>query len=131
NVPLEFDSVWIERDNGTLSGLTREEVEERYPRPDFMTPYDSYGEGGEGDWELYLRAGKAVHELIKRPAGRYLIISHGGLLNKVLYAILGIHVQANSSGPSFRFGNTGFATLEYIPARHQWRMIRLNSPEPE
>ena len=128
NIPLEVDPIWIERDNGELSGLTRGEVEERYPRPEFYTPYDAFGESGEGDWELYLRAGKAVHELIKRPAGRYLIVTHGGLLNKVMYAILGIQVQANSNGPSFRFENTGFATFQYFPPRHQWRMVRFESP---
>ncbi len=128
NVPLEEDSIWMERDNGLMSGLTREEVEERFPQPDFRTPYDSFGESGEGDWELFLRAGKAVHELIKRPTGKYLIVTHGGLLNKVMYAILGIPVQANANGPSFRFDNTGFAIFRYVPSRHQWRFIRLESP---
>lgn len=129
NIPLEEDPVWMERDNGLMSGLTREEVEERFPQPEFRTPYDAFGESGEGDWELFLRAGKAVHELLKRPAGRYLIVTHGGLLNKLMYAMLGIPVQANSNGPSFRFGNTGFAIFHYVPARHQWRLIRLESPE--
>ena len=128
-IPLELDPIWVERDNGELSGLTQAEAQERFPRPEFITPYDSFGESGEGDWELYLRAGRAVHELIKRPAGKYLIVSHGGLLNKVTYAILGIPVQANSNGPSFRFENTGFATFQYVPSRHQWRLLRLESPD--
>ncbi len=129
NSPLEEDPIWMERDNGLMSGLTREEVEGRFPQPEFRTPYDAFGESGEGDWELFLRAGKAVHELIKRPAGKYLIVSHGGLLNKVMYAVLGIPVQAHANGPSFRFGNTGFAVFNYVPPRHQWRLIRLESPE--
>ena len=128
NVPLELDPLWMERDNGAMSGLTRDEVVKLFPEPDFRTPYDSFGESGEGDWELFLRAGKAVHELLKRPAGKYLIVTHGGLLNKVMYAVLGIPVQANSNGPSFRFNNTGFAILSYVPSRHQWRLIRLESP---
>ncbi len=128
NVPLELDPIWMERDNGAMSGLTREEVVKFFPEPDFRTPYDSFGESGEGDWELFLRAGKAVHELLKRPPGKYLIVTHGGLLNKVMYAVLGIPVQANSNGPSFRFNNTGFAILNYVPSRHQWRLVRLESP---
>ncbi len=127
-VPLELDPIWMERDNGAMSGLTRDEVVRLFPEPDFRTPYDSFGESGEGDWELFLRAGKAVHELLKRPPGKYLIVTHGGLLNKVMYAVLGIPVQANSNGPSFRFNNTGFAILNYMPSRHQWRLIRLESP---
>lgn len=128
NIPLEEDPIWMERDNGQMSGLTRDEVTQLFPEPEFRTPYDSFGKSGESDWELYLRAGRAVHELLKRPAGRYLIVTHGGLLNKVMYAILGIPVQANSNGPSFRFDNTGFAIFRYVPSRHQWRFLRLESP---
>lgn len=128
NVPLELDPLWMERDNGAMSGLTRDEVVKLFPEPDFRTPYDPFGESGEGDWELFLRAGKAVYKLLKRPPGKYLIVTHGGLLNKVMYAVLGIPVQANSNGPSFRFNNTGFAILNYVPSRHQWRLVRLESP---
>ena len=128
NVPLEANSIWMERDAGGVSGLTREEASKLFPEPEFTTPYDAFGESGEGDWELFLRAGKAVHEMIKRPAGKYLIVTHGGLLNKVMYVILGIPVQLSNNGPRFRFNNTGFAEFNYRPARHQWRMLRLESP---
>lgn len=131
NVPLELDPIWMERNNGALSGMTRDEAQELHPQPGFMTPYDSFGESGEGDWELFLRAGTAVQRLLRRPAGKYLIVSHGGLLNKVMYAILGIPVQANFNGPSFRFGNTGFAMFNYVPSRHQWRFLRLETSVPE
>ncbi len=126
--PVEEDPIWMERNAGELAGLTREEALEQYPDAEDRTPYDPFGDSGEGDWELFLRAGTAVHQLLKRPPGRYLIVTHGGLLNKVMYAVLGIPVQTHFHGPSFRFDNTGFATLRYLPLRHQWRMIRLESP---
>ena len=129
DVPVEADPIWLERNAGEVSGLTRDEALKLYPEPEFTTHYDAFGENGEGDWELYLRAGKALHGLIKRPAGKYLIVTHGGLLNKVMYVILGIPVQANNNGPRFRFNNTGFAEFNYRPVRHQWRMLRLESPE--
>ena len=128
NIPVETDPIWMERNAGEIAGLTREEALERFPEPEGRTPYDAFGENGEGDWELYLRAGTAIHRLLKRPPGRYLIVTHGGLLNKVMYAVLGIPVQNNLNGPSFRFGNTGYAIFNYLPRRHQWRMIRLESP---
>lgn len=128
-VPVEADPIWMERNAGEIAGLTRTEALERFPEPEFRTPYDAFGQSGEGDWELYLRAGTAVHQLLKRPAGKYLIVTHGGLLNKVMYAVLGIPVQANSNGPNFRFGSAGFAVLNYLPVRHQWRFLRLESPE--
>ena len=128
NVPVEADPIWMERNAGEIAGLTRQETHEKYPDTELRTPYDAFGDSGEGDWELFLRAGTAVHQLLKRPPGQYLIVTHGGLLNKVMYAVLGIPVQTHFNGPSFRFGNTGFAMFSYVPARHQWRMLRLESP---
>ncbi len=127
-VPVEEDPIWMERNAGEIAGLTRKETLERYPRAEERTPYDPFGDSGEGDWELFLRAGTAVHQLLKRPPGRYLIVTHGGLLNKVMYAVLGIPVQSHFNGPSFRFDNTGFAMFRYLPGRHQWRLLRLESP---
>ena len=129
HVPIELDPILMERNAGEIAGLTREETRQRYPDSELRTPYDPFGDSGEGDWELFLRAGTAVHQLLRRPAGRYLIVTHGGLLNKIMYAVLGIPVQSHFNGPSFRFANTGFATFKYLPSRHQWRMIRLESPE--
>ncbi len=128
HVPVEVDPIWMERNAGEIAGLTRKETLERYPNADQRTPYDAFGDSGEGDWELFLRAGAAVHQLLKRPPGQYLVVTHGGLLNKIMYALLGIPVQSNFTGPSFRFGNTGYARFKYLPARHQWRMLRLESP---
>lgn len=125
-VAVTFDPCWMERDNGLISGLSYAEARERYPRPPFIPPYQPVGRTGESQWELYLRAGQAVNSLLRRPAGRYLVVSHGGLLNMVLYAALGIAPQANFQGPRFRFSNTSFAVLQYNPAEHDWLLERLN-----
>jgi broad specificity phosphatase PhoE len=126
-IPLEFDPLWMERDNGILAGLRPEDAMQKYPHPPFVHPYLSIGETGESQWELYLRAGQAIQTLFKHPPGRYLVISHGGILNMVLYAILGITPHANFQGPRFRFGNTAFATLTYDPSSHKWSLTGLNN----
>jgi 2,3-bisphosphoglycerate-dependent phosphoglycerate mutase len=126
NVPLEFDPLWMERDNGLMAGLSPEEVRETLPQPDFIHPYQAIGQTGESQWELYLRAGKAVQSLFNRPPGSYLIVSHGGLLNMFFYAILGIAPQPNFHGPRFRFSNSAFATLHYNPASHRWYVLGVN-----
>jgi len=128
-VRTEEDPIWLERDVGDLAGYTRQETLKKYPDAERRTPYDPFGESGEGDWQLFLRAGTGVHQLLKRPPGRYLVVTHGGMLNKIMYAVLGIPIQPHSHGPSFRFGNTGYAMFTYLPGRHQWRMIRLVSPD--
>lgn len=124
--PLELDPDWMERNNGRLAGLTPTQIAERYPRAGFVHPYQPVGETGESQWELYLRAGRAIQSLLDRPAGRYLVVSHGGILNQAMYAILGIVPHANLNGPRFRFQNTAFARLEYNPERHIWLLAALN-----
>jgi broad specificity phosphatase PhoE len=124
--PIELDAMWMERDNGSLAGLKFDEARTKYPQPDFSNIYEPFAETGEGDWELYLRAGTALHNLLSRPPGRFLVVSHGGLLNQVMYSILGITPQANYSGARFRFANTGFAAFIYYPNEHRWQVDTIN-----
>ncbi len=126
HVRLELDALWMERDNGLMAGLSEDEVRETLPQPQFIHPYQPIGETGESQWELYLRAGKAVQSLFNRPPGKYLIVSHGGILNMFFYAILGIAPQPNFHGPRFRLNNSAFATLYYDPATHRWYIIGVN-----
>ncbi len=125
NVKLELDEIWLERDIGEIEGMTSDEVQ-RLPRPPYVTPYDSIGGDGEGDWELFLRAGRALHNLLRRPPGSYLIVSHGGLLNQVMHAVVGIAHHADPSGVRFRFENTSFARVIYQPHLHRWAIDTLN-----
>lgn len=125
NVPLELDEIWVERDIGEMEGLTSNEVQQR-PRPPYVTPYDPIGGNGEGDWALFLRAGRALHSLLKRPAGSYLIVSHGGLLNQLMHAIVGVSHHADPSGVRFRFENTSFARVIYHPHQHRWAIDAVN-----
>ena len=96
------------------------------PQPPFTTPYDSIGGDGEGDWELFLRAGQALHALLRRPAGAYLIVSHGGMLNQVMHAVVGVPPHLDPSGVRFRFENTAFARVYYFPHQHRWAIDAVN-----
>jgi broad specificity phosphatase PhoE len=127
NLSVETDPIWMERDIGQVQGLTSDEVKQRYPDREFITPFSAaLGNKGEGDWELYLRGGRALQSLLKRKPSRYLVVSHGGLLNQVMYAVVGIIPQANFSGPRFRFKNTGFTHVTYRPNFHQWQINAVN-----
>lgn len=123
---VEFDPLWLERDNGEFAGLTNHEVRQNFPQQSFSTPYDSVGGDGEGDWELFLRAGQALHSLLKREPAKYLIVSHGGMLNQFMHAVVGLAPQANNAGTRFRFNNTAFAQLMYFPHQHRWAIDKLN-----
>ncbi|HEX5808868.1 MAG TPA: histidine phosphatase family protein [Anaerolineales bacterium] len=122
---LELDTILMERHIGEMEGLTAEEVRRR-PQPPYVTPYDSIGGEGEGDWALFLRAGQALQALLRRPPGSYLIVSHGGLLNQLMNAIVGIAPHVDPSGVRFRFENTAFARVTYYPYQHRWTIDALN-----
>lgn len=130
NLPLDFNPLWMEADIGKITGLKATEAKEKYPPRKFSHLYQPMGLTGESWWELFIRGGQAVQDLLGRPPGKYLIISHGGILNMALYAILGIIPQANYYGPRFRFENTAFATLTYEPDQHKWRVWGVNDHLP-
>jgi broad specificity phosphatase PhoE len=125
DIGVEFDPILLERHIGEMEGLTADEVRKR-PQPPYVTPYDPIGGEGEGDWALFLRAGQALHGLLRRPPGSYLIVSHGGLLNQLMNAIIGIAPHVDPSGVRFRFENTAFARVIYYPHQHRWSVDALN-----
>ena len=122
---IELDPILLERNVGEMEGLTMEEVR-KIPQPPYITPYDPIGGEGEGDWALFLRAGQALHDLVRRPPGNYLIVSHGGLLNQLMNAIIGIAPHVDPSGVRFRFENTAFARVIYFPHQHRWAIDTVN-----
>lgn len=124
---LEYDPIWMERDNGQLAGLLHEQALQLHPPPDFIPLYEPIASTGESQWELYLRAGTALNQLLKLDPGHYLVISHGGLLNMVMHAVIGQIPQPNFQGPRFRFSNAGFTRIRYEPGNHNWIILEHNN----
>jgi broad specificity phosphatase PhoE len=124
-VRIEFNPILMERHIGQMEGLTMEEVM-KLPQPPYVTPYDAIGGEGEGDWALFLRAGQALQEFLRKPPGKYLIVSHGGFLNQLMHAVCGIAPHVDPSGVRFRFENTSFARVVYYPHQHRWLIDTLN-----
>jgi len=123
---IEYDPVWMERDNGVYAGMHQDEARERFPYPEFQPIYERIGKTGESEWELYMRGGRAIQSILHRLPARYLIVSHGAILNMTLRALLGIAPQANYQGARFRYRNTAFASLEYRPDSHRWLVNGIN-----
>ena len=124
---LVYDPIWMERDNGELAGLLHERALEVLPPPDFIPLYEPIATTGESQWELFLRAGTALNQLVKFPPGYHLVISHGGLLNMVMHALVGLVPQPNFQGPNFRFANTGYSKLQYRPENNNWLILEHNN----
>ena len=124
-VRIEYNPILMERHIGQMEGLTMEEVL-KMPQPPYVTPYDAIGGVGEGDWALFLRAGQALQEFLRKPPGKYLVVSHGGFLNQLMHAVVGIAPHVDPSGVRFRFENTSFARVVYYPHQHRWLIDPLN-----
>jgi len=126
-IALQFDPAWMERAFGILEGVPFSKMLEQNPPPDFFHPYDQIGESGECSIDLYLRASKAVQNLLKNPPGSYLIVTHGALLNMAMYSILGLSPHNYVRGPRFHFKNTGLLEFTYEPDTRVWRILSFNS----
>jgi len=121
-LPVIFDRDWRERNFGSYEKKSYEEIISLDGGVNFSHPIEPVG-GGESLSDLYLRAGKAVQAILRRAPGKYLIVSHGAILNMALYHILGLSTHGNPKSPRFVFGNTGFIELLYFPEQLQWRFL--------
>lgn len=128
NCAIEFDEIWMERQLGNAQGVGYETVRSWYTADTLPSPYDPFHGNGESWLALYLRAGQALLSLMERPTGTYIVVSHGGFLNAVLRAILGLSPPGGRSfPPRFQFDNTGYAQLEYDEEYAGWQIVRLNA----
>jgi broad specificity phosphatase PhoE len=125
-IPLEFDPDLMETENGLLKGLKEEEARVTVPHPEYMTPYSRFGRTGESRWEVFLRGGRFIQSIIDRPPAQLLVVSHGGILNTIMYALLGIPLQADFTGPRFQFNNTAYADFTYTPRTNNWRLLAFD-----
>jgi probable phosphoglycerate mutase len=128
-LPVEFDPVWMERAFGSVEGQNVDAYRKEHPEADFYHPYIPVSDGGESTLDLYMRACQGVQGVMRRPAGRYLIVSHGALLNMVNFTLLGIAPQGNYNSPRFRFGNTAYVSWNYKPDTRQWYLLNFVNPE--
>ena len=126
NIPIETDPDWMEFNNGPLAGLSYKVAEERYPTPKFRNPYEPFCGTGESDWEFHRRASQAVENVIRRGAGNYLVVAHGGILNAALRNILGTPPFTWQQGSVFIFGDTGYIRLIYQPTNNRWKLLEFN-----
>ena len=128
-VAVQDDLDWMEWDNGPLAGMPFDVAEERYPKPDFRTPYMPLAGSGESGWDIYNRAARAIQKLVQRGPGSYLVVAHGGILNTALHTMLGAIPTVNLQGFAIAFGDTGYVRLAYYPGEHHWVLLEFKPGE--
>ncbi len=125
DISVVDDPDWMEWDNGPLAGLSFNVAEERYPRPDFRTPYTPMAGSGESGWDIYSRAARAMQKMVQRGPGSYLVVAHGGILNTALKTMIGAQPTVNQQGFTLAFGDTGYVRLAYYPGEHRWVLLEF------
>jgi broad specificity phosphatase PhoE len=123
---FEQDPCWMERHWGHAQGLPYDEVRDQFLH-ESRGVFDHIFETGESDWEIYQRAADGLRTLLSRPAGRYLIVSHGGLLNYVMRIVATIPPAASwSRSVRFHFDNCSTTRIRFDPAENRWTLEALN-----
>ena len=72
---IRIESLWIERDFGKGEGMELEKVQEWHTTGNPPTAFEPIFETGETEWQVHLRAGRAVEKLIALREGKYNISS--------------------------------------------------------
>lgn len=126
-IPMELDPAWMERNFGKAEGLPFAKLgllRREMPSPSI---FDPAFESGESEWDLYQRAGEALRDVICRPQGSYLIVTHGSILNAALYVVLGMPPRSSRENTRFRIENCAYSTLEYDGEHKRWFVYSVNS----
>lgn len=124
HLPLETSDLWMELNYGTAQGSSRSEVKDQLKGLQPPSPYQPLFHSGESPWEINMRAQAAILDLVLRPAGSYLVVTHGGFLKTTLYVMLGI--QGFSRNPDFHFENTGVTRTLFESKTGKWTIVTLN-----
>ncbi len=123
---VEIEPLLIEHDNGIIAGMPKSELNEKYPLPAFDSPYRYFPEhSGENAVMEHARAALALNALVDRPEGRYLVVSHGGILNALLRNAVGAPCMVNGSGLSFWLKDDGYVRVIYDRDRHHWIIAEM------
>ncbi|MEM6962549.1 MAG: histidine phosphatase family protein [Myxococcota bacterium] len=127
--PLELDPAWREIHIGRWEGLSREEVDERYP--DEVQALrsgrrDAAVGGGESWLDVQARVLEAVALLRRRMGdeGRVLVFAHGGVLHTLVAYSMG--VLETSARPLGRLLNTSMCELHW---QHEPVLVRYNDAD--
>lgn len=109
------DPAWRERHAGRCEGLTREEVDARFPGLWARIRTDSGGPpGGEVTADLYERIIAAFEAVVDaHPNEVVAVVSHGGALRMVIRYILGVDREPAVSVS----GNTGISMVTFQSGR--------------
>lgn len=124
--PIELNDLYNARDFGNGQGVQINKVKSLYLNEQPPSLYDPIYETGESEWEVHARACMAINDLMKRPGGNYLIVSHGNFLNASLHVIFGVLPLGRSNPIELALKNSSYAELFFNSLSSRWSLISFN-----
>ncbi len=128
NLALSFDDDLMEYDYGKLSGLTRQQIRERYPAltpSGILAPRDGTWPqipDEEGRDAFLARAARAI-ERHRGNDGRIVAVTHGGFISAACHTVLGLDYL----GRPARFRTANCSITEFVTDRAgNWVLRRHN-----
>jgi 2,3-bisphosphoglycerate-dependent phosphoglycerate mutase len=130
SLTIQKEPLLRERNFGVMEGLTREEIQEKYPEVHrgYMERQGTYQvPQGESLTEFYLRVTEGLKMITSRYKGKnILIVTHGGVLDCVMRMIFGYPLSAprrfsifNGSINTFLVGENGWSLEQWGSIDHQ------------
>lgn len=123
DIEIELDDQWKERRFGEAEGMDYDSFRRTISAHTDRSPYTPVFETGESDWDLFLRASSAIQDILRRPSGHTLVVTHGGILNAALHSILGLSPSASGSRSIMRTSNTGSTHVRH---NRIWMILSMN-----
>jgi broad specificity phosphatase PhoE len=120
------DKTWIERDFGMGEGVDLQAIAEWYKLRSTPSIFEPIYETGETEWQVHIRAGKAIDQLMLHPHGNYLIVSHGNVINAALHMILGVLPSGRSLPIELALEPGCFAKVKYRSETGRWIFVSFN-----
>jgi broad specificity phosphatase PhoE len=120
------EPLWMERDFGKGEGVDLQVIADWYQSKPHPTVFEPIYETGETEWQVHQRASSAIEKLMTLPEGRYLIVSHGNVINAALHTIFGLLPYGRSQPVRLALDTGCYAKLEYQLVPGRWSLIQFN-----
>ncbi len=121
------DSLWMERDFGMGEGVDLQEITDWYAQRSTPTVFEPIYETGESEWQVHLRAGKAIDRLMMSQNGNILIVSHGNVINAALHMIFGVLPSGRSLPIELSLQPGCFSQVTFNSETRRWRLKNFNN----
>jgi broad specificity phosphatase PhoE len=120
------DEIWIEREFGIGEGMDLQTIADWYKSKPYPTSFEPIYESGETEWQVHVRAGKAIEQLMQSKEENCLVVSHGNAINAALHMIIGVLPYGRSLPIELALCIGCYAKVAYRSETGRWSLVSFN-----